>query len=217
MAPTSRVHASFSFAALAAVRPGFTARLPRALPLPQVDQLAAPAAGARASAAASTTRTAAAVRAGRSAHAHPLPHAIAAGSYRPGPLAPVARRAGLTACLQRGHERGGGMEVPEGPAAALRRLTNGYQVSQAIHVAAVLGLADELAAGPRASDDLAAATGTHPGALYRLLRALAAVGLLEEHDERRFALAPLGEPLRSDAPDSVAGWAAFVGRGPYWQ
>ena len=44
------------------------------------------------------------------------------------------------------------------PSLALRRLVNGYQVTQAIHVAAKLGLADHLADGPRASDDLARAT-----------------------------------------------------------
>jgi hypothetical protein len=38
----------------------------------------------------------------------------------------------------------------------LRRLIDGYQVSQAIHVAATLGIADLLAGGARASGDLAA-------------------------------------------------------------
>jgi hypothetical protein len=97
-------------------------------------------------------------------------------------------------------------------AADLRRLANGYQVSQAIHVAALLGIADLLAEGPRSSDDLAAATGTNPNALYRLLRALAAVGVFHEDDERTFSLTELGEPLRSDVPESVAGWGAFIGR-----
>ncbi len=109
------------------------------------------------------------------------------------------------------------MTGAERPSTTLRRLVNGYQVSQAIHVAASLGIADLLAAGPRASEELAADTGTHPGALYRLLRALAAVGVLEEDGERRFVLTPLGEPLRSDVADSIAGWAAFVGRPYYWQ
>jgi hypothetical protein len=99
----------------------------------------------------------------------------------------------------------------------IRRLVDGYQVSQAICVAATLGLADLLAQGARASDELAEATGTHPGSLYRLLRALASVGVLRELDNRRFALTPLGEPLRSDVPDSIAGWAAFIGRPYHWQ
>ena len=54
----------------------------------------------------------------------------------------------------------------------------GFRVSQAIHVAATLGLADLLASGARTSDELAAATDTHPLALYRLMRALASAGIL---------------------------------------
>jgi len=100
-------------------------------------------------------------------------------------------------------------------AADLRRLVNGYQISQALHVAASLGLADLLAAGSRTSDELAAATGTHAGALYRLLRALAGVGVFVEEEGQRFALTELGQPLRSDAPDSIGAWAAFIGTRPY--
>jgi hypothetical protein len=103
------------------------------------------------------------------------------------------------------------------PALALRRLVNGYQVTQAIHVAAVLGIADLLADGPRSSDDLAAATETHPGALYRLLRALDSVGVFREEEGRRIALTELGACLRSDAPEPVGGWAAFVGEPYQWQ
>jgi hypothetical protein len=101
-------------------------------------------------------------------------------------------------------------------AAELRRLVNGYQLSQALSVAATLGLADLLADGARVSDELAEATGSHPDALYRLLRALAGAGVLHEGDNRRFSLTELGEPLRRDAPESVHGWAAFVGR-PYYR
>lgn len=99
----------------------------------------------------------------------------------------------------------------------LRSLINGYQVSQAISVAATLGVADLLADGPRSSDDLARDTGADADALYRLLRALAGVGVLREEDGRRFALTELGEPLRSDVPGSLAGWAEFVGRPAVWQ
>ena len=96
----------------------------------------------------------------------------------------------------------------------LKRLINSYQLSQAISVAAELGIADLLADGARTSDDLADATGTNKSALYRLLRALASVGVLHEEEGRLFALAELGQPLRSDAPDSVAPIAVWVGQ-PY--
>ena len=88
----------------------------------------------------------------------------------------------------------------QNPHAELMRLVNGYQVSQAIHVAAALGIADLLGEGPRGSDDLAAEAGVHPGSLYRLLRALAAVGVFREDADRRFSLTPMGRCLRSDAP-----------------
>jgi SAM-dependent methyltransferase len=99
----------------------------------------------------------------------------------------------------------------------LRQLVNGYQVSQAIHVFATLGIADLLADARRTSDELAVATGTHPPTLYRLLRALASVKVLREFDGQYFELTALGQPLRSDVPNSMAGWAAFIGRPYYWQ
>jgi len=98
----------------------------------------------------------------------------------------------------------------------LRRLINGYQVTQALHVLAVLRIPDELAAGPRPVNDLATAVGANESALYRVLRAAAAIGVLEELPGHRFLLTDLGNGLRADAPESLAGWAAFVGR-PYHQ
>jgi O-methyltransferase domain/Dimerisation domain len=103
------------------------------------------------------------------------------------------------------------------PVDELRQLVNGYQVSQAISVATRLGVADLLADGTRSCDELARETGADADALYRLLRALAAVGVLREEDGHRFALTELGKPLRSDVPGSLAGWAAFVGRPVSWQ
>jgi O-methyltransferase domain/Dimerisation domain len=99
----------------------------------------------------------------------------------------------------------------EPPTVTLRRLVNGYQVTQAIHVAAVLGIADLLADGARSSDDLAAASGAHAPSLHRVLRALASIGVLHEADDGRFSLTEVGHCLRSDAPDPVGGWAAYVG------
>jgi hypothetical protein len=93
-------------------------------------------------------------------------------------------------------------------------MTNGYQVSQAIHVVATLGIADLLKDGPRSADDLAEATGTHALALYRILRALASVGIFAEETDGRFGLTPLAEHLRSDVPGSLRSWAILMGR-PY--
>jgi O-methyltransferase domain/Dimerisation domain len=102
-------------------------------------------------------------------------------------------------------------------AADLMRLVNGYQVTQAIHVAAVLGVSDHLADGPKSADDLAAATGCEPRTLRRLMRALAAVGVYGELPDGRYQCTALGDELRTDGDRTLAGWARFVGRPPAWQ
>jgi hypothetical protein len=72
------------------------------------------------------------------------------------------------------------------PRDALWRMTNSYQVSQAINAAATLGIADLLVDGLKSPDELAKATGAHAPSLYRLLRALASVGLFAERDDGSF-------------------------------
>jgi len=96
-------------------------------------------------------------------------------------------------------------------------LVNGYRVAQAVSVAARLGIADELKDDTRTSDELAAAVDAHPDTLYRLLRALASVGVLHEGEGRSFSLTELGHDLRADSPTTVAGWASFVGSAYYWE
>jgi hypothetical protein len=102
-------------------------------------------------------------------------------------------------------------------ASELMRLINGYQVSQIVHVAASLGIADLLKDGSRSSDEVAAAVGAHPQAMYRLLHALASVGVLEELASARFSLTAIGTCLRTDSPQSRAAWANYVGRSYVWQ
>lgn len=107
-------------------------------------------------------------------------------------------------------------EIRDPSPETLMRMIDGFRVTAAIHVAAVLGIADLLAAGPRSSEELAAATSTHAESLYRLLSALAALGLLVEGDGRMFTLSAAGELLRSDHPRSLAAWARFVGGKSQW-
>ena len=66
------------------------------------------------------------------------------------------------------------IELP--PVAYLSQLIGNTGYVHAILVAANLGLADLLKNGPLSIDDLAEATGTHAGSLYRMLRALASRG-----------------------------------------
>lgn len=101
--------------------------------------------------------------------------------------------------------------VAQAPADTLLNIVRGYRAAQALSVAATLGIADLLADGPRPVDELARATGTDAPSLYRLLRALASMGIFAEDDERRFRLTPLAEPLRTDAPRSVRGLVRLLG------
>ncbi|MGO8947587.1 MAG: methyltransferase [Ktedonobacterales bacterium] len=95
-------------------------------------------------------------------------------------------------------------------AAAVLRLIQGIHISQAVYVAAELGIADLLASGPQDAADLAQATETHEPSLYRVLRLLAALGLFTEVQPARFSLTPLGDRLRTGVPASMRAWAMLV-------
>ncbi len=97
------------------------------------------------------------------------------------------------------------------PSDALRQMITGCLVTQLIYVVAKIGVADRLATGPSTADDLAAAAGVHPQALYRLLRALASLGVFVEDDRGRFSLTEAAAGLRSDAPDSLQAFAMLWG------
>lgn len=84
-------------------------------------------------------------------------------------------------------------------------------VAQGITVAAELGVADALADGPLPIDELARRVEADPDALGRLLRALIGEGIFKQRRDGRYALNPLADALRRDAPVSVAGMARFVG------
>jgi hypothetical protein len=93
----------------------------------------------------------------------------------------------------------------------LKQLVGGAWVTQMIHVAAELGVADQLACGERPVQELAEACGAGEDGLFRLLRGLASMGIFEETAPRRFALTPLAELLRSDHPQSLRQFARLVG------
>ena len=93
----------------------------------------------------------------------------------------------------------------------VEELITGYWKSQSIYAAAKLGIADLLITGPQTPEQLAAATNTDASALYRLLRALASIGIFEENEAGEFTLTPLAEPLRSDDPESKQALAIMNG------
>lgn len=85
-----------------------------------------------------------------------------------------------------------------------------FALSRSIAVAAQFGIADLLKDGPKSAEELAQATGTHPRAVYRLLRALSGAGVFSEEVDGRFGLTSLSELLRSDAPESLRAFAALM-------
>ena len=86
----------------------------------------------------------------------------------------------------------------------LQQLIFGFFPSAVLSVAVRLRIPDLVADGPKSSDYLAATTDTHPPSLYRLLRAMAYLGLLEETEPGHFGLTDMGALLRSDDPNSMA-------------
>jgi hypothetical protein len=97
----------------------------------------------------------------------------------------------------------------------MSRMLTGYWISQALYVAAKLGIADLLKDGPRFADDLAQATKSHAPSLFRLLRALASAGVFADDGKGRFILTPLAECLRSDLPGSQRALAIMSGEEHY--
>jgi hypothetical protein len=102
-------------------------------------------------------------------------------------------------------------------AAALRQLIMGFRVTQLIYVAAKLGLADRLEHGPQTPQQLAHAVGAGPRALYRLLRALASLGVFVETADGAFALTPLAHLLQSNVAGSLRSLALLYGEEWLWQ
>ena len=93
----------------------------------------------------------------------------------------------------------------------LTQMITGCWTARAIYLAAKFRIADRLADGPRAAEELAAAAGVASGPLYRVLRALAGVGVFAQQADGRFRLNPLAEPLRDGGPDSLRALAVMLG------
>ncbi len=103
----------------------------------------------------------------------------------------------------------------ESPEETLSAMIAGFKSTQAIYVAAKLGLADLLVDGPKSTETLAAETGVQGFPLYRVLRALASKGIFRETADGTFALTPLAEPLRSDVEGSKRAMAIMMGEEHY--
>jgi hypothetical protein len=107
------------------------------------------------------------------------------------------------------------MDQASSPAALMNNLITGYWSTQAVYVAAKLGLADLLKDGPQTAEELAQPTHTDAASLYRLLRALASLGVFAEDDQRRFSLTPLADLLRDGVTGSMRALDVMSGEEHY--
>ena len=103
------------------------------------------------------------------------------------------------------------------PEQTLLQMAVGKWACQALKVAAALGVADLLAGGAKSVHELARRTGAHEDALYRLLRALASLGVFKETPQRRFENNALSQPLRSDVAGSVGAMIRWIGEESAWR
>jgi hypothetical protein len=102
------------------------------------------------------------------------------------------------------------------PEVQLFQFATGFVISQSIYAAATLKLADQIAAsGERTAADLATASGANEDAVFRLLRALASIGIFRETQPRTFALTPMAELLQSNHPARLRAAVIMLGETQY--
>jgi O-methyltransferase domain len=92
---------------------------------------------------------------------------------------------------------------PPDPGQFLMQLSTGYMIAAALYPITKLQIAELLADGPQPISKLAQSTGANEDGLYRVMRALANVGVFSEVSPRTFALSPAASPLRCDVAGSM--------------
>lgn len=99
-------------------------------------------------------------------------------------------------------------QVNEQPATfQMLQIISGFWISRAVYAIAKLGIPDLLKSGPKTAEELASATKMHAPSLFRVLRALVSVGILNSAEGGRFAQTPISETLVTDAPGSLRWFA----------
>jgi O-methyltransferase/methyltransferase family protein len=105
----------------------------------------------------------------------------------------------------------GGAPAPP-PHVGMLQILGGSHVAGAIACLAQMGIPDLLEAGPKSAEELAREVGAHPRSLYRLMRATACVGVLNEGADGKFSQTPMSNVLRTKAQPSLRAFATMGGR-----
>jgi hypothetical protein len=95
------------------------------------------------------------------------------------------------------------------------RMATAYWASQAIYVAAKLGLADALAEHPKSIGEIASELQADINSLARLVRALVDLGVFAVEDDGRIRLTVVGGPLQSGIPGSLHSMILTLGEEHY--
>jgi hypothetical protein len=85
--------------------------------------------------------------------------------------------------------------------------------SQILYAGVKLGVFDIVSSEPMSQVEIAKELAIDPALSYRLLRALASIGLLKEDHDRCFSITSMGKLLRSDDPQTLRG-VALLEEGP---
>src|ERR1700704_5899798 len=100
-------------------------------------------------------------------------------------------------------------ETPTAPGAQLaafgilQHIATAFWLSRSLHTMADLGVADVLGDDPMSAAHLAAATGSDPEALHRVLRLIASQQIFSQTDDGRWTHTPASRLMRTDHPQSV--------------
>lgn len=95
-------------------------------------------------------------------------------------------------------------------------LLYGFFPAQVVRAVAELGIADQLADGPRTAAEVAEAIDAHGQSVHRLLRAAVQVELVTETADGRFDLAGPGQYLRTGVAGTMRDTARFFCGDPSW-
>ena len=97
------------------------------------------------------------------------------------------------------------------PSEQIMQLSTAYMAPACLYIAAKLRIADQLANGPKPVAQMAdGARGLHESSLYRVLRALASIGVFTETAPRVFANTSASEMLRERVPGSMRDLALWM-------